>query len=373
MKNSRHSGASGTLRVPSILLLSLALTACGTINEFMGREDASIDYKSAQRGAPLSIPPDLTQAASDPRYTAPDGGSSAISYSGSNVLPQREDMRVERDGNRRWLSIAQAPETVFPKLVDFWTEQGFALRVNNPRAGLIETDWAENRAKIPESGLRSLVGKVFDNVWDSGERERFRTRIERVTENRTEIYISHEHMVEKRFGTDGAQVRWEAGEEDPGLNAAMLARMLVYLGADADRARTLVAQARPADASQPQPPAQTARVGGDAVLQLNEPFDRAWRQVGLALDAVGFSVEDRDRSAGDFYVRYLDTDTGEQRSQPNIFTRLFGGSNRTQAAQYRIHLDAQGEQTAVTVFDADAKRDTSATAQRLLGVLAEQM
>jgi len=294
MKNRRHLGVRS-----SVLLASLALTACGTVNEFMGRED-SVDYKSAQRGAPLSIPPDLTQAASDPRYTAP-GGSNAGSMTylqyqqqvseqtqgqtaqapGSNVLPQRDDMRVERDGNRRWLSIEFAPEAVFPKLVDFWTEQGFALRVNNPRAGLIETDWAENRAKVPESGLRSLLGKVFDNVWDSGERERFRTRIERVTDTRTEVYISHEHMVEKRFGTDDAQVRWEPGEEDPGLNAAMLARMLVYLGADADRARTLVAQPQPqtsGEASSSQPDAAGLRVGSDAVLSLNEPFDRAWRR-----------------------------------------------------------------------------------------------
>jgi len=296
MKNSRHPGA---LVLPSVLLLSLGLTACGTINEFMGREDSSIDYKSAQRGAPLSIPPDLTQAASDPRYTAPGGSASAVSYSqyqqqteaqqvqapGSNVLPQRDDMRVERDGSLRWLSIDLAPEAVFPKLVDFWTEQGFALRVNNPRAGLIETDWAENRAKVPESGLRSLVGKVFDNVWDSGERERFRTRIERADAGRgqirTEVYINHEHMVEKRFGTDGAQVRWEVGQEDPGLNAAMLARMLVYLGADADRARTLVAQARAKEASAA-PAEARSRVGSDAVLQVNAPFDRAWRQIGLA-------------------------------------------------------------------------------------------
>jgi len=369
-----------------VLLASLALTACDTINQFMGRED-SIDYKSAQRGSPLNIPPDLTQAASDPRYSAPGGAAGAMTYSqyqqqadtqqlqapGANVLPQREDMRVEREGNRRWLSIDLAPEVIFPKLVDFWTEQGFALRVNNPRAGLIETDWAENRAKIPESGLRALVGKVFDNVWDSGERERFRTRIERVTDARTEVYISHEHMVEKRFGSDGAQVRWEPGAEDPDLNAAMLARMLAYLGADAERARTLVAQAQPGGAGAAPLAAATARVGADAVLALNEPFERAWRQVGLALDSVGFEVEDRDRSAGDFYVRYLDTDTGEQRSQPNFFTRLFGGTNRAQAAQYRIHLAPQGGQTLVTVFDADGQQDTSATAQRLLSVLAGRM
>jgi len=383
MKNRRYPGASV---LPLVLLtsLSLTLTACGTINEFMGRED-SVDYKSAQRGSPLSIPPDLTQAASEPRYSAPTGAGAAMTYSqyqqqtdaqqtqapGSNVLPQRDDMRIERDGNVRWLVIEQAPEAVFPKVVDFWTEQGFALRVNNPRAGLIETDWAENRAKIPESGLRSLLGRIFDNVWDSGERERFRVRVERVTAQRSEVYISHDHMVEKRFGSNDAQVRWEPGPEDPGLNAAMLARLLVYLGTDADRARTMVTQAQASDAVPPR--AQAARVGSDAILQINLPFERAWRQVGLALDAVGFAVEDRDRSTGDFFVRYLDTDTGEQRVQPNFFNRLFGSTNRTQAAQYRLHLDSQGERTTVTVFDAEGARDTSATAQRLLSVLAGRL
>lgn len=373
--NKRHAGLSA--------LMSLVLLAgCSEVNQFLGNEE-SVNYKSAvtQRGEPLSIPPDLTQAASDPRYRAPASGSTTYSQfqqqgqaqanapKGSNVLPNRQDMRVERDGDLRWLVVDRAPEDVFPRLVDFWTENGFTVASNNPAAGLIETDWAENRAKIPESWLRQALGAVLESAWDSGEREKFRTRVERVN-GHTEIYVSHRQMLEKRVGNDGSQVQWQNGKEDPGLNAAMLARMMVYLGTDVDNARKLVQQAEAA----PQKPAvqQDVRTQGAALI-VSESFDRAWRRVGVALDGGGFSVEDRDRSAGDYYVRYVDTDTGEKIDQPGFFSRMFSGDKKAEAPQYRIHLVGSGEQTTVTVLDAKGERDNSATAQRLLSVLKDKM
>jgi len=374
---TRHAGVVA-------LIALLSLTACSDINELLGNEEDSVDYKSARRGESLSIPPDLTQAANDPRYRAPDSGSTTFSEyqqqgaaaqaqanaGPGNVLPERNDMRVERDGQVRWLSIDRPPEQVFPKLVDFWNEQGFNVRTNNPQAGLIETDWAENRAKIPESWIRQALGFILESAYDSGERERFRTRVERVGENRTEVFISHEQMLEERSGYDNGSVSWTHGKEDPGLNAAMLARMLVYLGTDVDRARTLVAQA---EQSAQRPRVEQADAASGAELHVAEPFDRAWRRIGLALDSGGFSVDDRDRSAGDFYVRYLDTDTGEKREQPNLISRMFGGRNMTEAEQFRIHLAGQGDSTVVTVLNAQGERNTSATAQRLLNVLADKM
>lgn len=373
--NKRHAGLSA--------LMSLVLLAgCSEVNQFLGNEE-SVDYKSAvnQRGEPLSIPPDLTQANSDPRYRAPASGSTTFSEfqqqgvaqasapRTSNVLPNRQDMRVERDGDLRWLVVERPPEQVFPRLVDFWTENGFTVATNNPGAGLIETDWAENRAKIPESWLRQALGAVLETAWDSGEREKFRTRVERVN-GHTEIYVSHRQMLEKRVGYDGAQVQWQNGKEDPGLNAAMLARMMVYLGTDVDNARKLVQQAE----ASPQKPAvqQIVRAQG-ATLIISESFDRAWRRVGVALDGGGFAVEDRDRSAGDYFVRYVDTDTGEKMEQPGFFSRMFSGDKQAQAPQYRIHLAGSGDQTTVTVLDANGAPDNTATAQRLLSVLKDKM
>ncbi|WP_407847262.1 outer membrane protein assembly factor BamC [Bordetella petrii] len=372
--NQRHAAAS------ALMALTL-LAGCSEVNELLGNED-SVDYKSTRRGDPLSIPPDLTQASSDPRYRAPASGSTTYSQyqqqgqqqqvasvaQNSNVLPQRDDMRVERDGDLRWLVVQRPPEEVFPKVVDFWTETGFTVSTNSPQAGLIETDWAENRAKIPESWLRQALGSILDTAWDSGEREKFRTRLERV-DGHTEIYISHQQMIEERSGPDEAQVHWEHGKEDPGLNAAMLARLMVYLGTDVDSARKLVAQA---EASPQAPAVQDVHANG-AMLVVDESFDRAWRRVGVALDSGGFAVDDRDRSAGEYFVRYVDTDTGAQQDQPGFFSRLFSGDKRAQAAQYRIHLAESGAQTQVTVLDSNGQRDSSATAQRLLSVLKDKM
>ncbi|MGN6457627.1 MAG: outer membrane protein assembly factor BamC [Achromobacter mucicolens] len=373
--NKRHAGLSA--------LMSLVLLAgCSEVNQFLGNEE-SVDYKSAvnQRGEPLSIPPDLTQANSDPRYRAPASGSTTFSEfqqqgvaqasapKTSNVLPNRSDMRVERDGDLRWLVVDRPPEQVFPRLIDFWTESGFTVATNNPGAGLIETDWAENRAKIPESWLRQALGAVLESAWDSGEREKFRTRVERVN-GHTEIYVSHRQMLEKRVGSDGGQVQWQNGKEDPGLNAAMLARMMVFLGTDVDNARKLVQQAE----ASPQRPAvqQDVRAQG-ASLIVSESFDRAWRRVGVALDGGGFAVDDRDRSSGDYFVRYVDTDTGEKMEQPGFFSRMFSGDKKAQAAQYRIHLVGNGEQTTVSVLDANGTPDSSPTAQRLLSVVKDMM
>ncbi|MCD0505350.1 outer membrane protein assembly factor BamC [Bordetella petrii] len=372
--NQRHAAAS------ALMALTL-LAGCSDVNELLGNEE-SVDYKSTKRGEPLSIPPDLTQASSDPRYRAPASGSTTYSQyqqqgqqqvasasQNSNVLPQRTDMRVERDGDLRWLVVERPPEEVFPKVVDFWTDTGFSVSTNNPKAGLVETNWAENRAKIPESWLRQALGSILDTAWDSGEREKFRTRVERVS-NHTEIYISHQQMLEKRVGVDDGQVQWEHGKEDPGLNAAMLARLMVYLGTDVDNARKLVAQAE----ASPQAPAvqQDVQANG-AMLVVNESFDRAWRRVGVALDSGGFAVDDRDRSAGEYFVRYVDTDTGAQQDQPGFFSRLFSGDKQAQAAQYRIHLTQGGAATEVTVLDSTGQRDNSATAQRLLSVLKDKM
>src|SRR5690606_15563965 len=232
---------------------------------------------------------------------------------------------------------------------------GFTVSTNNPKAGLIETDWAENRAKIPESWLRQALGSILDTAWDSGEREKFRTRVERVS-GHTEVYISHQQMLEQRSGPDEAQVHWEHGKEDPGLNAAMLARLMVYLGTDVDNARKLVAQAE----ASPQSPTvqQDVRANG-AMLIVNESFDRAWRRVGVALDSGGFAVDDRDRSAGEYFVRYVDTDSGAKQEEPGFFSRLFSGDKEAKAAQYRIHLAESWAQTLVTVLTCIGQRDSS--------------
>ncbi|HUH39893.1 MAG TPA: outer membrane protein assembly factor BamC, partial [Castellaniella sp.] len=219
----------------------------------------------------------------------------------------------------------------------------------------------------PEGWLRSALGNVIDQVFDSGERDRFTTRMERV-QGKTEIYISHQHMEETPTG-DGAGFKWVYGKEDPGLNAAMLARLMVYLGATQEQAQAKLVQAD----NQAAGIAEAQLGAGQATLQLNEPFDRAWRRVGVAIDSARFTVEDRNREQGDYYIRYLDTDTGEKVEQQTMFGRLFGTRNTAEPPKLRVHVAQSGSGTVVSVLDEAGQPKTDATAQRIITVLSKHL
>jgi outer membrane protein assembly factor BamC len=177
----------------SALTVVMVLSGCSSMRNLLSGDDA-VDYKSVKRADPLSIPPDMTQAASDPRFRSPDSGTTTFNQyqkagqaspasqaatAQSAVLPTRTDMRVMRDGDLRWLSVDMPADRVFSTAADFWTEIGFTLDVTEPKAGLLVTNWAENRANIPDSWIRQLIGKAIPGAWDSGTRDKFRTRIER--------------------------------------------------------------------------------------------------------------------------------------------------------------------------------------------------
>jgi len=378
-RKARHMVLKVALLVTSVAVLS----ACSTVKETLSGQNA-IDYQSAARTDPLSIPPDLTQAAADPRYRAPATGSttltafqsqgSKIDASGGSgltreaVLPTYPDMEVKRNGDLRWLAVKMSPSELFPKIENYWYDSGFSLDIIDSKAGLMVTNWAENRSRIPSSWLREALGKVIDRVYDSGERDKFRTIVER-NGDITEVYISHEHMVEERMGIEQDQTRWKPGREDPGLNAAMLARLMVFLGEETELARQKMAQA----ADTKLKPVVQDNVSVDGTLTIDESFEMSWRRVGLALDSGSFAVDDRDRSAGDFFVRYVDTDTGLIREEPSFFGRLFGAKDPEPAQQYRVHLKGEGDRTIVSVFRGDGQPDTSETAKRMLSVLAERM
>lgn len=360
-------------------LTVVLLSGCSALNEFTGKEE-SVDYKSTVSGDPLSIPPDLTQANRDARFQAPArGGMSYSQYAeaqenrpvaqGVQVLPDQDGIQVKRDGDLRWLVVDQPADQIYPRIIEFWNAQGFTIQTDDPRAGVVSTDWAENRSKIPEGWLRSVLGSVIDQVFDSGERERFRTRLERV-DGKTEIYISHQHMYETPT-TDGAAFKWVHGKEDSGLNAVMLARLMVFLGTDIEEAK---AQVSAAEAEKTEPLVQVQDSTTNRQLVLNEGFDRAWRRVGVAIDSAGFSVEDRDRSAGEYYIRYLDADSGEKIEQPNIIGRLFRARNTAEALRLRVRVQAQGaSSTVVQVVNDQGQVLNTPTAGRIINVLSSHM
>jgi len=369
--------------ITSALLVSL--TGCGMISSVV--EQDRVDYRGAKKAPKLEVPPDLTQLDKDNRYAVPDprGIASASSFQqsatpgapvaapGQAVGPvNTEAMRIERAGNQRWLVVNQTPEQLWPQLKQFWTDSGFTLETESVTTGTMETEWAENRAKIPQDLIRRSIGKVFDSLYGTGERDKFRTRLERNAAGGTEIYISHRGAEEVLSGPQKENTTWTVRPNDPQLEAIFLAKLMARLSG-ATEPKKAEAAADGVISSAPAGP-QHAKLVGDAV-EVDEGFDRAWRRVGLALDRVGFTVEDRDRVQGVYFVRYVDPDVV---SKDGFFKKLFtfGADDKAKEAQ-RFRVVVKAEQGAsvslVTVQSNDGKAETSPTGAKILKLLADDL
>jgi len=355
-------------------------------------EGRGIDYKSAGRAPALDIPPDLTRPGRDDRYAVPDtlpaSGSATLSGVQANrtaatpattttgVLPKVSRGRIERlASGERVLILDEPAEKLWSEVREFWQSNGFILSTDRPEVGVMETDWAENRARIPGDGIRSVLGRLLDTAYSTGERDRFRTRMERTVDGKgTELFISHRGMVERVVNsTRGMEgTIWEPRDTNRELEAEFLQRLLVRLGNVPEVAREQVATAPVAPER-----AQIKPLANVEQLVLTEPFDRAWRRVGLALDRVGFTVEDRDRSKGLYFVRYVDPKDDIMAQKPGFFARIFGvgmEERALSAAQYRVRVNRSGtESSEVEVLDKEGAVDRTPVGKRILALLHQQL
>lgn len=377
------------LQMCAALGFGVALAACSSLSS-IEIPTKKVDYKSSTKMKPLELPPDLTRPTGDDRFVVPDinpkGTATYSEYAKDRenrpqvasgpqtVLPDQPDARVERSGSQRWLVVKGEPDQVWSSVKDFWQEVGFVVNVEIPEAGVMETDWAENRAKIPDGFIRNTLGRLLDAVYSTAERDKFRTRLERGPQpGTTEVYISHRGMEEVYVSADKDQTKWQPRKPDPDLEAEMLRRLMVRFGVEQERAKTQMAvAAEPAKATLARASRDTA-----GTLALHEQFDRAWRRVGLALDRVGFTVEDRDRSKGLYFVRYIDPEIDNQSAQSKGWLsklKFWGGSDdKKKNEQYRILVKDLDSSAEVAVLNKDGGQEKSETATRILTLLYEQL
>lgn len=393
--------------VPLAVMLALTSAGCKTIDLFP--DTKTIDYKSAGRLPPLDIPPDLVQPAIDERYSIPElnapGSTTYSSYSSerggqngtSSFLPASiQNVYVERAGTQRWLVVPQPPEVIWPVIKEFWQELGFLIKLEIPEAGIMETDWAENRAKIPQDLIRSLFSTFLDSIYSTAERDKFRTRLERNEAGVTEIYVSHRGMVEVIEGGNLNRSVWQPRPADPDLEAEMLSRLMIRFGVEEHKAKIELAMGRGTTN-------ERAYVSQDGALVVSEAFDRSWRRVGLALDRIGFTVEDRNREDGIYFVRYVDLDTDKKKKgdDEGILSNMMfwrGSDNKdvkkkgndegmlsnmmfwrsdkdgARAGKYRIQVHSTGTNTSkITVLNDDGTAVSASATDRILKLLHEQL
>ena len=292
---------------------------------------------------------------------------------GNQVAPKAVgDIRLERQGQNRWLVVNQPPEQVYEKVRAFWSSVGFELVVDQPAAGLMETNWNENRAKLNEGGVRGLLGSVLDRLYDTGERDQFRTRLERTSQG-TEVYVTHRGLEEVYEGDRKDRTTWRGRPSDVNLEAEMLARMMVALGATKEQADQTREEAAKQQAATPATTGTLATLNADAPsVTLRGETARAWRRVGLALDRSGFTVEGRDRASGTYEVRLSVNDPAA--AKPGFFSRLFGrGNQEEKLARYRVKLQPQGRETLVSVLNEASQPANNDTARLIAKRLVEEL
>ena len=410
------------LRVATVTLC-LMLGGCTVVGDWFS--SGSTDYKGAsKRTQPLEVPPDLTQLQKDSRYlpqggvvtasdlNKPGGASVAPTAAAAGATPANPEvalaaagnLHIERAGDRRWLTTQEAPEVVLPKVRAYWLSQGYKLTVDEPKTGIVETDWKQNKTKLPSDGIHSVLSNLLDNLSDSGFRDRFRTRLERRADGGTEIYLTHFGATQQLTGRDNSvqtsDVVWVPRPSDPGLEAEQLSQLMLAIAGLIDtnvadkprswfhfgdddtttssaRAIPSATTARPTGGTGLNGAARAHVVTGQAgaTMQVDDNFDRSWRRIGLALDHGGFTVEDRDRAQGLYYVRYVDAKEAAK-EEPGIFSKFtswFGKAQTSAVGKYRISIKAPADSATVTVLNDQGQPDNSENAQRIVTLLVDEL
>lgn len=382
----------------AVLTIASAVAGCGSAAVQEMIPDQTLAYKKSREASEnLELPPNLRSGSFDDALDVPpvEGGGATYSdfassrskrpatVASGDVLPDVPNVEMRRSGSERWLEVQATPQQVWPRIVAFWRQQGILLTEQNPAVGVMKTDWLENRAEIPQGFVTRQLRKVVDGLYATSTRDQYRVQVEPGPKTgTTEIRMTHKGMEEKLVTStlgDSERTVWEPSGADSAKESEMLRRLMLFLGASDKQAKeALVAGPATGSVRSSTPTTSRARVttdGGSQVLVIGEEYRRGWRMVGSALDRAGFSVEDRDMSRGVYYVRYQDTDAGAGKQKRSFTSRLafWRKDDIDRVKQYQIRVKGDSAETRVAVLDDKGNPDGSASAQRILSLLAEQM
>lgn len=379
----------------SVLLASLLLVGCGLL------DSKKTDYRAVKPGKPLEVPPELSAPAKDDRYTVSEASTRGTTFSSYNaeraalkatatpveseatakaaqLVPSNDKLRIERVGNQRWLVMPGTPAQVWSQLKRFVESRGLLVKSESPELGLLETEWAEKAVYVPEAGIRGQLARALGSLYSTSERDKYRIRIEAGKEpGTTEVFVSHRGVEEVFVSADHVETRWQPRPNDPELEAELLLRLVRFVGVDEAKADAIVAASKVVAAS-----GDRARlVDGDNKLQVvvEERFDRAWRRVGLALDRNGFTVEDRDRANGLYYVRYVDPLADKPAANKSWLASLAfwkdeDAAGETAPTTFRIAVVGVGDDSArVEVQDKGGVPMANASARRILEIVRQEL
>lgn len=352
-----------TLLKVLVTLLCLSFAACsGT-----GKSRKAV-YEEAVTLPPLDVPPDLTAPAVGGAMSVPElqsEASEARQGGGTSVLPHVQNVRLGRDGATRWLVVDASAEQLWPRLEQFWEEVGLEIAQNEPPLGILETQWAENRAEVPNNFLSRLLPKLYS----SPKQDKFRMRLERGDGETTEIFLTHYGVEEVVVEQDDVRTvtRWQTRPSDVALVNEILQRLMVYIGVPEGQAQSAL--------SVTEAQADRATVDSDgASLVVFEQFPRAWRRTGIALDRSGFVVEDRNRSQGIYFVKETNAAREGGQEKKGWLSGLFSDEEKAvRDTHYLVAVEEQGQSSRVTVRDENGTQLDTGKAKEILRRLYEEL
>ncbi|MDM8564570.1 outer membrane protein assembly factor BamC [Candidatus Halobeggiatoa sp. HSG11] len=368
------------------LLISITW-GCSTIDKAL--PDYRTDYKESKITQPLEVPPNLLEStlteeqmtlpADIPETTFSDYDKDAdktniAKVNVEQVLSTSETVQIKRKDNVRWLVFNDKPTVIWSKIKQFWLQSGFELKIDDPTIGIMETEWKENRADIPQDIIRKYFGKYIDNFYSASSRDKFRIRLEQVDDT-TELYLTHKGVEEV---VQGEALTWQSRPSDSELEIEMLKRILVFTGVEQKPTETLivaeekgieVVEAVVETTAKPTKFAELVTKDSEQFsMIIQENFAQAWRRVGLALDRLGFTVEDRDRTSGVYFIRYIVTEIDD-----GFFSGWFGDEKTENEMEYLINLLDESTKTRVIILDNNNKPVSDATSKRILTLLHESI
>ncbi len=367
------------------IALALLVAGCTTDELLLQRR---VDYRSGSDNLsknPLEVPPDLTAPSNNPTFTIPNRAVLAVASApaaATQVLPNNTKAKLVSAGGQRWLVVRGKPEKLWGEIREFWVANGFILTVDNANTGIMETDWLENRAKLPQDALTRMLNKISSRFASTGELDKFRTRLERGNDpDTTEIFISHQGMAEAYRNDGSTQTRnqdavadtiWVPRQSEPELEAEMISLLLQHFGMEQQAAQAITK----APAEQLTKADVVTLPGGAKALDIVDSYDRAWRRTGLALERIGFVIADRDRTQGTYYVRRAETDIGKEENISFMSKLAFWRKSEEQKKaeaqlEYIVSLKQELNRTVLTLKPKD-KAD-SAMEQLLLDGLLKQL
>jgi outer membrane protein assembly factor BamC len=385
-----------SLRTAIVVSAAVVLSGCDVLG--VNFTDDKVKYESSNTRANLEVPPDLTPVPNENRYAVPDrpgvvsaNAEAAKAAAQGDAAAQGEDRsknivkrtvvsKVMREGNERWLRVNVEADKLWPVVQDFWTNVGLQIKRQDAKTGYLETEWAENKARLPQDIIRATIGKVLDFAYSTGERDQYRCRVERNADGTSDVFVTHRSMVEVVTGAQNDSTMWQPGPSDPTLEAEMMQRLALHIDSQFNPEAEPLKKADVEKQFTPDVPKQArseivkAADGSTEAVLLSEPYDRAWRTVGLVVDRMGFELVDRDRSSGFYQVRYLDPKYEErEKSKRGFFSRMFNSDAAVEVPEYRIRLAGEGDKTRITVVGGDGSADKTGVAPTILTLLAEQL